>query len=282
MTETPRLLLTVVPRVAPAAMPAALMLSVGVSRPEVTGTGHVSVAPGAAPVGTVVLGLLALLVTITSLTVTIALLDPRRREIRSRSLLGPRGPLCRNLVADGAGYGRASTAMFPPLPEEWQDLGLRHPTSSRLTRLAGFIHSMSPGRRIRAMLPALPSVEWMFAAVTRSPTPASPGRSGMHPRVAGARHAAQQPRRRDAGQPRAAPATRATRASSSHAQRSTVRSSPSRYRRMASVTEPGLTSPRRASSVRTATATHGPSTRKCRRRAARVSDRPKPSVPRDA
>ena len=144
-----------------------------------------------------------------------------------------------------------------------------------------------PGRRIHAVLPALPSVEWMLAAVTRSPTPASPGRSGMHPRVAGARHAAQQPRparcRSAPGSPagRAARATRATRASSSRAQRSAVRSSPSRYRRMASVTEPGLTSPRRASSVRTATATHGPSTRKCRRRAARVSDRPKPSVPRD-
>jgi hypothetical protein len=53
------------------------------------------------------------------------------------------------------------------------------------------------------------------------------------------------------------------------------------YRSIASRGASGLTSPRRASSASVATTIDGPSTRKCRRRAPRVSERPKPSVPRE-
>ena len=264
MVRALRLLLSAVPRAAPAALPAALMLAVGVSRPEVTGIGPVNMAPGAAPLGAVVLGLLALLVTITSLTVTITLLDPRRRDARS-SLL------------------RAPSPSMRPVSLPTLDL----PTPA--TRPAGSFPPRASGRR--GVPPELAATGHRAEQPTRNGRhgrPAQPKRPAQPERPA--RPEPAWPRRLTRARPvraRSARPRRATRYAiparpgRPHAQRSAARSSPSRYRRMALAAEPGLTSPRRASSVRTATVIHGPSTRKCRRRAARVSERPKPSVPSD-
>jgi hypothetical protein len=290
-------------------MPAAIMLSLAVSRPEVSALGQLNVSPGAAPVGTVVLGLLALLVAITSLTVTIALLDPRRREPCYGRPSRPPG----RLRLDRLAYVRAGTTLVPPLRPQWQDLGLRHPAPSRIER-GRWLLSLAPRRRIGPLLPSLPLlrlIQWIPAVVR--PTARPRGTRGDPPRravrsVGSSRPVPSAPPSRPRGSRRPARSARAARIARPSGptrsprlprlpgsarparparpalpspQRAVPRSSTSRYRRMACVAEPSLTSPRRASSVRTATAIHGPSTRKCRRRAARVSDRPKPSVPND-